>query len=188
MNWQTVIEAATRMAAQATTKGPRLASDDSVAAAIERMARNGYRPSPCIIDPLRHILVGRGVLLRGNTGVGKTFLFQSLGYRIQPADEIAEIRLADIREWLDGRKEKRMVIDDLGCERKVVEYGATEEVMRLVIAHRADRAKAVTHVTTNLSAEDIGARYGDRTLSRLLGMCAPFTLAGPDMRTQERGR
>jgi hypothetical protein len=57
--------------------------------------------------------------------------------------------------------------------------------MKRVICHREQLA-ARTHITTNLTSAEIRTRYDERTLSRVLGMCKPFTLEGKDMRAASR--
>jgi len=182
MDLQQIMEQATQTAIEAATPPPVLATDKQVADALGQMALCGYIPSAGIIEPLRHILTGRSVLLTGKVGTGKTFLFRALGYNIHPAEDIADYGMSGIHEWLEDRAGYRIIIDDLGSERKAVEFGAKDELMRTVIAWRAERTTATTHVTTNLSGVHIAERYGERTLSRLLGMCKPFELTGPDRR------
>ena len=119
----------------------------------------------------------------GKAGVGKTFLMRCMGVRIYNADEIVDYGLSRIHvwyEWTDGGAP--ICIDDVGSERIVTEYGAKDDVLKAVLAHREGSQQGITHVTTNLDADGIAARYGDRTLSRLLGMCKPFTLGGISQR------
>ena len=66
-----------------------------------------------------------------------------------------------------------------------------DDLLKAVIAHRADhqadahRASDVrparagrTHMTTNLKADQIAARYGDRILSRMIGLAKAFEFTG----------
>jgi len=164
-----------------------LASDETVAAKIISLAEDhGFEPDAQYVEPIRAYLSGYGLLLTGKAGVGKTFLLTCLHGRVRPAAEIVEYGLRDIRtfyEWTDGHD---IFIDDLGTEAIVTEYGAKDDLMKAVIAHRAERQKGRTHVTSNMTAAEIAARYGDRTLSRLLGMCKVFTLTGANRRTPKQ--
>ena len=158
------------------------ATDAEVIAQLERMAAmHGYRPAPAAIPAIRAYLSGHALLLSGDPGVGKTFLMRCLHGRLRTAAEIAGYGLAQLWMFYSWTDAYDIVIDDLGAEPMVSEYGAKEDVLKAVIAHR-EPLKFRTHITTNLTAEQIAKRYGDRTLSRLIGMCRAFKLTGPDMR------
>jgi len=180
----TIAEAITKAQAKwaAQQVKPALVGDFQVAKQMMQLAELGFEPSEEIIEPVRLMLSRYGVLLTGQTGVGKTFFMRSMGRRLYTAAEIADYGLSQLHkffEWTDGHE---IVIDDLGTEATVAEYGAKDDLMKSVIAHRCERQRGVTHVTTNLTAEEIAERYGDRTLSRLLGMCVAHRMAGKNRR------
>jgi Flp pilus assembly CpaF family ATPase len=199
------IELALETAMKAATVQPRLvkmATDEQVAAAIVKLGEKGYRPSPQIVEPIRAYLSGYGVLITGETGVGKTMLMRLLGAKISPATRIAEYGLDKIDKWYSWTDGHAICIDDLGAERTVSEYGNKDEVLKHVVAHRCEafyidaegnkKRQARTHITTNRTAEQIVERYGDRTLSRILGMCktsgqdgGPFRFDGGSQRAPE---
>jgi DNA replication protein DnaC len=132
---------------------------------------------------LRAYLSGFGLLLTGSAGVGKTFLMQCLGIRIYNADSIVDYGLSEIYKWYEFTDGGAPIcIDDVGTERTVSEYGNKDDVLKSVLAHRNDRQQGITHITTNLDAEGIAQRYGERTLSRMLGMCKAFSLEGVSLR------
>lgn len=157
-------------------------SDAAVARLIASVASKGYRPSECTIPALRSVLSGNGVILAGPAGVGKTFLMRCLGVRCYDCAAVADYGIAGLYRWYDWTDGHELCLDDLGAERTTAEYGAKDEVLKSVIAHRAERQRARTHITTNLDAAQIRDRYGDRTLSRILGMCVPHRLSGSDRR------
>ena len=160
-----------------------MATDECVLDRIEELAAHGYIPSDCIIEPIRAILSGYGVLLTGKAGAGKTFLMREMGVRIYSATRLAEWGLSKIAGWYEWWDGKEVCIDDIGTEHIVSEYGAKEDIVKQVISHRCERQEATTHITTNLNSAEISARYGDRTLSRMLGMCKPFAIDGENRRT-----
>ena len=167
------------------------ASDEDVGQRIVTLAQQGYEPSDALVEAVRDYLSGYSLLLTGPAGVGKTFLMQCLGVRRYSAESIIDYGLARIRDWYDWTDGHDICIDDVGSERMVAEYGAKDEVLRAVIAHRSDRQRGKrgkTHVTTNLTAEQISARYGDRILSRLMGMCKAHALTGPSRRRAEQAK
>ncbi len=167
-------------------KPVEMATDEQVAMKIYDLGVKGYIPSEAIVEPIRDYLSGYGVLLSGPAGVGKTWLLDLLGARLRPVSEIMDYGLRDLHIWYDWTDGREVVIDDLGAEAIVNDYGTKEDLLKLVIAHRAERQKGRTSITTNLTAAQIAARYGDRTLSRILGMCRPHTLGGASRRRAQK--
>lgn len=161
---------------------PTLASDEEVARKVAQMAERGFIPGEQWVEPIRAYLSGFGVMLAGDTGVGKTFFFTCLQGRVRSVEEIVDHGFKYLREWYSWTDGSDIVIDDLGSEPVTVEYGARDDLLKTVISHRDGLANVRTHITTNLSAEGISARYGDRTLSRILGMCKAFRLDGESRR------
>ena len=183
---QAAIERAIRLI-ETERPAPVMATDEQVAAKIDDIATLGYIPSEQIIEPLRAYLSGFGLLLTGPAGAGKTFLMKCLGVRIYNADDVVDYGLSQMYKWYeytDGGAE--ICIDDIGAERTVSEYGNKDDIMKSVLAHRSDKQTGVTHITTNMDADGIAQRYGDRTLSRLLGMCKAFALEGASKRAPKQ--
>lgn len=74
----------------------------------------------------------------------------------------------------------RLILDDLGMQ-NVTDW--TQEVLYHIINKRWEMGRKVI-ITTNLSLKDFGDRMGDRITSRIIGLCKPFRLEGPDRRRQ----
>ena len=191
---QAAIESAIKRAT-ALQAPARKVTDLEVAKLIDKLAGMGYIPSAQIAEPLRAYLQGYALLLTGPAGVGKTFLMRCLKIKLWAAGDITAYGIRDLPEWYSWTDEADICIDDLGAESIVAEFGAKEDVLKVAISHReygqtvnhrpTDLQPARvgrTHVTTNLTAREIAARYGDRTLSRLLGMCKPFAFEGQSKR------
>jgi len=159
-----------------------MATDDAVADRIKRLGTMGYRPSTMIVEAVRDYMSGFGVLLAGPAGVGKTMLMRCLGSRIRNVEEITGYGLRQITTWYEWTDGTEITIDDLGAESTTAEFGAKDDLLKVVIAHRAERQKGPTSITTNLTSAEIAARYGDRTLSRILGMCRPHAFRGASAR------
>jgi len=182
---ETLQQTIARLAAEAARKpvSRPVVTDEQVAARLEQLHQeHGYIPSGQIVEPIRDFLAGYALLLSGKAGVGKTFLVRSLGVRIYTVDDVLSYGLRRLRTFFDWTDGHNICIDDIGAEGVTHEYGAKDDVIKTVIAHREGRQDGLTHVTTNLDSTAIRERYGDRTLSRLLGMCKPHRMTGENRR------
>lgn len=137
---------------------------------------------------------GKGLLLFGDVGTGKTFLAacvaNALIDRGTPALVTNFARISNTVQGLfEGRQEyfdslnrfPLLVLDDLSTERQ------TEYMLEIVynVVDARYRAKLPLIVTTNLTREELmnpaDIRY-KRIFSRLFEMCTPIEVAGKDRR------
>jgi energy-coupling factor transporter ATP-binding protein EcfA2 len=77
--------------------------------------------------------------------------------------------------------------DDLGAEPSYLRYGQPIQVMEEILLDRYEhfvRYGMKTHLTTNLNAQELEQRYGERLRSRLREMCnlISFSTDAPDRR------
>ncbi|WP_233096226.1 ATP-binding protein [Alicyclobacillus sp. SO9] len=141
---------------------------------------------------------GRGILLSGPVGVGKTHLAAAISLKLLEQEfrivfGTVTSLLGQIRHTFDDSKEREadvfnrltqcdlLVIDDIGKE-KVTEW--TEQTLFEIINSRYENNRSLV-LTSNVSIADIRKRYqnvGDALTSRLLEMCQGIKMDGSDWR------
>lgn len=147
--------------------------------------------------------IHKGILLSGPIGVGKTSIFNILKYFLKSEERFIIKSCRDISfEFIeDGynvihkysrgpnhiANNKSYCFDDLGIEGNLKYYGNECNVMAEILLSRYDlfvSQKILTHITTNLSASEIEAIYGNRIRSRMREMfnLISFEKDAPDKR------
>lgn len=150
----------------------------------------------------------KGILLWGSVGCGKTTLMNFLRFNQSNSFAVISVRkisneyvqhgvgsIAKYKVLLPstdhnatfGQKEIGICFDDLGTEVDKKHFGNESNVMAEIILDRYDKHNILhgkTHITTNLSADEIGERYGDRVASRCKEMfnILTFPINSPDRR------
>ena len=138
----------------------------------------------------------KGLFLLGPVGCGKTTVMQLFAhrrFRLIATRDVARRFLCQDSSVIDryGASSYRTkhlgygpqlqydqpltyCFDDLGIEPTTKHYGNGCNVMAEILLDRYDqfvRHGMITHLTTNLNAEDLERLYGDRVRSRLREMC-----------------
>ncbi len=128
----------------------------------------------------------KGIILTGQVGCGKTSLMKlfasltplSRAYRVKPARDVTmefSKQGYDVinRYSRSIRSPKPICFDDIGVEPPMRYFGDHINVMGEIFLSRYELfiAKGIqTHATTNLTAEELESRYGNRVRSRLREM------------------
>jgi len=141
------------------------------------------------IDP------NKGLLLSGPVGCGKTSLMRLLKflvphqrpYSVIPCRNIVfgfnHIGYKTIEDYGNGQF---FCFDDLGVEPTGRHYGQDCNVMGEILLSRYDlfiKNKLRTHATTNLNAQELEERYGNRVRSRMREL---FNLVGFDKESGDK--
>lgn len=134
-----------------------------------------------------------GLLMCGQTGLGKTFLSSCiagvlLNKGVSVAFDSIQNYLRDIEKEHFGRAEgdtleallnaELLIIDDLGCE---FESSFNTSVIYNILNSRCNMARP-TIVSTNISVRKLSERYDDRIISRLIGSLKTLRFIGDDIR------
>lgn len=136
----------------------------------------------------------KGIILIGPVGVGKTCLMKLTSYfcppekqyLVKPARElsfeleqegykvITRYSKGAFRIGSNGPVPVVYCFDDLGVEQPLKYFGNDCQIMAEILLSRYELFVSkgmLTHVTTNFSASELEARYGNRVRSRLREMC-----------------
>ena len=133
--------------------------------------------------------LSKGILLSGPVGCGKTTLMTLMRHVAQPnykfimktcrdiSFEFIKEGYQTIQKYSNSNNSsseyKNYCFDDLGVETNLKYYGNECNVMAEIILSRYDifiSKQVITHITSNLSATEIEAAYGNRVRSRLREM------------------
>lgn len=136
-----------------------------------------------------NIDISKGILLSGKIGCGKTsiihllksFVYAKDDYKIKTTREVSFEFAKQGFEALSAYTQKSnqqyrlsgYCFDDLGAEQQIKHFGNDCNVMAEILISRYEEFivnGSITHLTTNLSASEIEAVYGNRLRSRMRSM------------------
>lgn len=143
--------------------------------------------------------MGKGILLTGPVGTGKTSLITLVNlffpkekqYKIKPAREISfefeQQGFKTISKYSQAAAVSNIFcFDDLGIEQPQKYFGNECNVMAEILLSRYDLfvSRGIhTHATTNLSATELESKYGNRVRSRMREM---FNLVAFDKHSKDK--
>ena len=145
----------------------------------------------------------KGILLAGPVGSGKTTIMtlmknvaaQDKRFFVKPCREVSFEFIKDGYQTIDkysttknyNNLSRNICFDDLGIEKNLKYFGNECNVMAEILLSRYDlfiKRRTLTHLTTNLMADEIEVAYGNRLRSRLRSMLNLITFPAntPDKR------
>jgi DNA replication protein DnaC len=137
----------------------------------------------------------KGLTLCGKPGNGKTFAMSILSglfyIEIESAVELAQefAKGGDEQFWgyVDQFKHADLILDDIGAERDTRFFGNASVIADFLMDRYCRFKRGIyTHMTFNLTENEIIARYGKHVWSRINEMCWIVPVNGPDRRMSKK--
>lgn len=133
---------------------------------------------------------GKGLLVYGDQGCGKSLLCANVIYKIIKHDynscsyydayQLAHIGTEDLSMY------SFTCIDDVGVEEDYNQYGTKRSIFREVVNY-AEQHGTVLILTSNLTLKQLEEKYGSRTVDRLRALVKPVIIKGASMRNGDMG-
>jgi DNA replication protein DnaC len=135
----------------------------------------------------------KGLLLAGSYGLGKSLMFSAASqaqipenrFGITTTNSAVQQYEADGPKYLNQFFTGNRCFDDFGTESKAWHYGKQVDIFKTILEERYNTFinKGIkTHISTNLTIDEISKRYGERVESRLYEMFNIVILTGKDRR------
>lgn len=132
----------------------------------------------------------KGLFVWGGYGVGKTAYLDIVSRFYRPLRwlnlaEMVDSDFLDERVWPNWNREAmncHIVLDDLGSEPTLNDYGIRRELAGEFIVRYHLRGRGRLFISTNLTGEGLSERYGMRVCSRIKELCVPLNMRGRDKR------
>lgn len=132
---------------------------------------------------------GKGLLLHGDCGLGKSLISTQIipifiHRKFRKQCIITDARDLKTHFTSGGYKFRYQVIDDVGTEREVVDYGNRRDYFPELVDY-ADKHGRLLIVSSNLSRDEL-ERYGERTFDRIRSVLKRIELRGKSLRKTAR--
>jgi DNA replication protein DnaC len=130
---------------------------------------------------------GRGLLLVGNCGLGKSLLCRQvipmiINYYYRKIVHIFDATDLNKKSMTDKILSSHLTcIDDLGTENELNDFG-NRRIVFCELADRAEKDGKMLLITTNLSEEELRQKYGERTIDRLHAITRKIVFRGDSLR------
>jgi hypothetical protein len=165
---------------------------------VRKLSMMGWQMQKCHLQAIANYFAGYPLVLCGAAGTGKSVFFKMLSevkddcnrplfpFAVLQMSSLAAFSLADLRNFLFRYNDHELVLDDLGAEPRIVDYGTRCELLDCILGLRESTAARI-HVTTNLLPDAFRERYGKRNIDRL-GFSSWVKFDGESMRDASHGK
>jgi len=128
---------------------------------------------------------GRGLLLYGACGLGKTFITRYVitAILLKYARKVVHsFDLAEVNKEPEKALQKHIIaLDDIGTEEISVKFGEKRSMVPEILDATEKYGKLLL-MTSNLGAEDLILKYGNRTFDRMLAVTKRIEFSGRSFR------
>jgi len=128
---------------------------------------------------------GRGLLLYGSCGLGKTFItrYAITAIILKYCNKVVtSYDMIDVNKEPDKVLSKHIIsLDDIGTEDISIKYGEKRLIIPEVLDATEKYGKLLL-MTSNLGAEDLIKKYGNRTFDRILAVTKRIEFNGKSFR------
>lgn len=128
---------------------------------------------------------GRGLLLYGSCGLGKTFITRYVITAIllkYGNKVVTSFDMVDVNKDPDKVLSKHIIaLDDIGTEDISIKYGEKRSIIPEVLDATEKYGKLLL-MTSNLGGEDLIKKYGNRTFDRILAVTKRIEFNGKSLR------
>lgn len=128
---------------------------------------------------------GRGLLLYGSCGLGKTFLTRYVitAILLKYCNKVVtSYDMIDVNKEPDKVLSKHIIsIDDIGTEDISIKYGEKRSIVPEILDATEKYGKLLL-MTSNLGGEDLIKKYGNRTFDRMLAVTRRIEFNGKSFR------
>lgn len=129
----------------------------------------------------------KGLIIMGSVGRGKTLIARFVIPLIlnrcirKTASFNSMVKLRTLKDIQEAISSKIIVLDDLGVEDVVSEYGNKIDAFSMIV-DEAEKENKLLIITTNLNKSLLLSKYKDRAFDRLMSMCEVVVLKGNSLR------
>ena len=130
---------------------------------------------------------GKGLLLIGDSGRGKTFIADKIltpiiknSFYSSNFDVVFVMGYSMLEDYERGSG-RMYIVDDVGVEREQSVYGERINAFNKII-YESELFKRLLIITTNLTIKELEEKYGERTIDRLRSLTKPVVFRGKSFR------
>lgn len=153
-----------------------------------------------VVDPWHSAVIewlkdnhGRNLIISGGVGIGKTVAMQAIENVIN-FNNIGGVKMEILPYYsfkFDGAggairpQTSHLGLDDLGCEEDENDFGTVKNWFAKYVSRNYISRNQTFVVMTNLTAKEMLARYGERVMDRLVGMCDMYEVTNQKSHRQD---